>query len=308
MTNSQNSGSFPPRKHSWECTQGSAGPFLHVRGERASSWLCASRTHEAGSYAEHSVRALQRLPEIQSFLPAVGASGVDGRASNAPAGACVEEKRQHQFHRSIPFLVAATNTTAANTTTERQAQTQIAASSASDFGMLCTRGVSSWAKHYRSNLIRHEIPSQQSAMSAIRHLRRLQHLANGCPRWRKISGQPSPRPRCTISRAHLSALVTNGCGAGLTRRPARWSRFCNPIRAGAFSVNSCAVHRSTGGSRQSTHASVRGPTRKISCNSFDVTGTPFGERAPRISERWPPGRHVSLRGGTSPVKVISART
>jgi hypothetical protein len=130
---------------------------------------------------------------------------------------------------------------------------------------ICVSGSSSsWAKHYRSNQNRHEIPLRQSAMFAIRHLRRLQHLANGCPRWRKIYGQPSQHPRFTISQAHQNALVTNGCEARLTRRHARWSRFCNPIKAGAFSVNSCAVHRSTGGPRQSTHASVRGLTRKIS--------------------------------------------
>jgi hypothetical protein len=32
-----------------EATPSAAGPFLHVRGERASSWLCASRTHFAVS-------------------------------------------------------------------------------------------------------------------------------------------------------------------------------------------------------------------------------------------------------------------
>jgi hypothetical protein len=133
-----------------------------------------------------------------------------------------------------------------------------------NFPVVVPSGVSSWVKHYRSNQNRHEIPSQQSAMFVIRHLRPLQHLANGCPRWRKISGQPSQRPRCTISQAHQSALATNGCEAELTRRPARWSRFCNPIKAGAFSVNSCATASNIGGPRQSTHASVRGLTRKIS--------------------------------------------
>jgi hypothetical protein len=177
----------------------------------------------------------------------------------------VRGERASSYQTKIPFLVAATNTTAASTTTERQAQTQIAASSASDLGMCFVPGSSSsWVNHYRSNQNRHEIPSQQSAMFVIRHLRPLQHLANGCPRWRKISGQPSQRPRCTISQAHQSALATNGCEAELTRRPARWSRFCNPIKAGAFSVNSCATASNIGGPRQSTHASVRGLTRKIS--------------------------------------------
>jgi hypothetical protein len=230
--------------------------------DRLRSRLSASLGTQQSAGAGCNSFLRHRVGTFDAFLPCE----LDRRREATPSAAGpflhVRGERASSYQTKMLFRVAATMTTAASTTTERQAQTQIAASSASDFGMLCTRGVSSWAKHYRSNLIRHEIPSQQSAMSAIRHLRRLQHLANGCPRWRKISGQPSQRPRCTISQAHQSALVTNGCEAGLTRRHARWSRFCNPIKAGASSVNSCAVHRSTGGPKQSAHASVRGLTRK----------------------------------------------
>jgi hypothetical protein len=208
-----------------------------------------------------------RVGTFDAFLPCELGRRREATLVSAVGPFCAAsgEDRASGYQTKIPFRVAATMATAASTNTERQAQTQIAASSASDLGMCFVPGSSSsWAKHYRSNQNRHEIPSQQSAMFAIRHLRRLQHLANGCPRWRKISGQPSQRPRCTISQAHQSALVTNGCEARLTRRHARWSRFCNPIKAGAFSVNSCATASNIGGPRQSTHASVRGLTRKIS--------------------------------------------
>jgi hypothetical protein len=246
MTNSQHSGSFPPpRKHSWECAQGSAAPSVLFDTQRKVS--------------------SPRVGTFDAFLPCeLGRRREATLVSAVGPFLHVRGERASSYQTKMLLRVAATMTTAASTTTERQAQTQIAASSASDFGMLCTRGVSSWVKHYRSNQNRHEIPLRQSAMFAIRHLRRLQHLANGCPRWRKISGPPSPRPRCTISQAHRSALVTNGCEARLTRRPARWSRFCNPIKAGASSVNSCATASNIGGPRQSAHASVRGLTRKIS--------------------------------------------
>jgi hypothetical protein len=136
-------------------------------------------------------------------------------------------------------------------------------------------GVLSWANHYQSIANCHEIPLLHPTMFVIRHSAWLQHLANGCLRWRKIYGRPSQRPRCTTSQAHPSALVTNGCEAKLTRLLARWSRSCNPIKAGALSAISCATASSRGGPKQSAPANAAQPMSSAASScSYRFTNDP----------------------------------
>jgi hypothetical protein len=136
-------------------------------------------------------------------------------------------------------------------------------------------GKLSWVNHYQSKANCHEIQLLNPTMLVSRHSAWLQHLANGCLRWRKISGRPSQRPRCTTSQAHPSALVTNGCEAKLTRHLARWSRSCNPIKAGASSAISCAIASNRGGLKQSAPENVRRPMSSAASScSFRFTNSP----------------------------------
>jgi hypothetical protein len=136
-------------------------------------------------------------------------------------------------------------------------------------------GVLSWVNHYQSKSNCHEIPLLHPTMFVSRHSAWLQHFANGCLRWRKIYGRPSQRPCCTISRAHRSALVTNGCEAKLTRHLARWSRSCSPIKAGASSAISCATASKRGGPKQSAPANARRPMSSAASSfSYRFTNSP----------------------------------
>jgi hypothetical protein len=174
--------------------------------------------------------------------------------------------RANQFQTSIPFLVAATMTTAANTTTERQAQKQIAASSESVLGICVTRGFSCQYNR-KSKLMTHAIPSPLLATSPSEHSRSQKIrplLACGLVHWRNRSGPPSQfKPWCT-SQGHRSAQYRAGLLVRLTRQPAPSSQSSQAIRAGASYSRSCATANGTGGPKQSAHASVRGLTRKIS--------------------------------------------
>jgi hypothetical protein len=174
--------------------------------------------------------------------------GQPGRPLSDRSGERGQKNPQVQKH-------AATNETQAATNTKNRIASFVAESS---IGRTQLEYLS-WVNHYQSKANCHEIPLLYPTMFVSRHSAWLQHLANGCPHWRKISGQPSPRPRCTISRAHRSALVTNGCEAKLTRRLARWSRSCNPIKAGASSAISCATASNRGGSKRSAPANARRP-------------------------------------------------
>jgi hypothetical protein len=190
-----------------EATPSAAGPFLHVRGERASG-----------------------------------------------------------YQTKMLLRVAATMTTAASTTTERQAQKQIAASSASVLGICVTRGFP--CQQYRpSRESPHAIPSPLLAMSPSQHLKSQKIrplLACGLVHWRNRSGQPSQFKHWCTSQGHQSAQYRAGLLVRLTRQPAPSSQSLQAIRDGASYSRSCVTANDIGGPRQSTHASVRGLTRKIS--------------------------------------------
>jgi hypothetical protein len=221
MTNSQNSGSFPPRKHSWKYTHGLGEPSVLFRTHcllrthpsdktnaarpfrlhgwhktsqvaRKHSGACA-QDFQSSRRAWREYREAERIdaksfgwlvgteskPQRRTPLRQSNGAGVgnprlsvnsflrhrvgtfdaflpcelDRRREATPSAAGpflhVRGERASSYQTKIPFLVAATNTTAASTTTERQAQTQIAASSASDLGMCFVPGSSS-CKHHRA--------------------------------------------------------------------------------------------------------------------------------------------------------------
>jgi hypothetical protein len=209
---------------------------------------------------------MNRVGTFDAFLPCE----LDRRREATPSAAGpflhVRGERASSYQTKMLFRVAATMTTAASTTTERQAQTQIAASSESVRGMCVTRGVSCQYNR-KSKLMTHAIPSPLLATSPSEHLKSQKIrplLACGLVHWRNRSGLPSQfKPWCT-SQGHQSAQYRAGLLVRLTRQPAPSSQSLQAIRAGASCSRSCATANGTGGPRQSTHASVRGLTRKIS--------------------------------------------
>jgi hypothetical protein len=212
---------------------------------------------------------MNRVGTFDAFLPCELGRRREATLVSAVGPFCAAsgEDRASGHQTKIPFLVAATNTTAANTTTERQAQTQIAASSASDFGMCVTTRGFSCQYNRKSKLMTHAIPSPLLAMSPSQHLKSQKIrplLACGLVHWRNRSGLPSQFRLWCTSQGHRSAQYRAGLLVRLTRQPAPSSQSLQAIRAGASYSRSCATANDIGGPRQSAPASVRGLTRKIS--------------------------------------------
>jgi hypothetical protein len=92
-----------------------------------------------------------RVGTFDAFLPCELGRRREATLVSAVGPFCAAsgEDRASGYQTKIPFRVAATMATAASTNTERQAQTQIAASSASDLGMCFVPGSSS-CKHHRA--------------------------------------------------------------------------------------------------------------------------------------------------------------
>jgi hypothetical protein len=252
MTNSQNSGSFPPRKHSWECTQGSAAP--------------------SDPFDTQSKVSSPRVGTFDAFLPCELGRRREATLVSAVGPFCAAsgEDRASGYQTKIPFLVAATNTTAASATTERQAHRQIAASSESDFGMCVTRGVSSWVHHYQSLPRMHAKSLRQVATKTPcwKSLRLLAMGLSGFPDSQKSYPRISQRRRFITLPASVNAPVTTGARGRLTLLREPSSSSCTARPDGLSWLTSCGAAKRIGGWPQSATTSLQRLRSHSSNNSI----------------------------------------